>query len=66
MPFKGIVNPPKKYKYWKCRLVYIFIWTDLEKNLRYATCSPKDPLQWMGAIRMKVQTADKNITGIQK
>ncbi len=21
-----------------------------------------DPLQWMGAVRMKVQTADKNIT----
>ncbi len=21
-----------------------------------------DPLQWMGAIRMRVQTADKNIT----
>ncbi len=25
-----------------------------------------DPLQWMGAIRMKVQTADKNITIIYK
>ncbi len=23
-----------------------------------------DPLQWMGAIRMRVQTADKNITTI--
>ncbi len=21
-----------------------------------------DPLQWMGAVRMRVQTADKNIT----
>ncbi len=29
-------------------------WTDLEK------CSI--PLQWMGAVRMRVQTADKNIT----
>jgi len=28
----------------------------------YITCSPMDPLQWMGAVRMKVQTADKNIT----
>ncbi len=25
-------------------------------------CSPMDPLQWMGAVRMRVQTADKNIT----
>ncbi len=24
-----------------------------------------DPLQWMGAVRMRVQTADKNITIIQ-
>ncbi len=28
----------------------------------YITCSPMDPLQWMGAVRMRVQTADKNIT----
>ncbi len=26
------------------------------------TCSRKDPLQWMGAVRKRVQTADKNIT----
>ncbi len=25
-------------------------------------CSSMDPLQWMGAVRMRVQTADKNIT----
>ncbi len=25
-------------------------------------CSPVDALQWMGAVRMRVQTADKNIT----
>ncbi len=25
-----------------------------------------DPLQWMGAVRMRVQTADKNITVIHK
>ncbi len=24
--------------------------------------TPVDPLQWMGAVRMTVQTADKNIT----
>ncbi len=28
--------------------------------LHYIICSPVDPLQWMGAIRMRVQTADKN------
>ncbi len=27
----------------------------------YITCSPMDPLQWMGAVRMRIQTADKNI-----
>ncbi len=26
------------------------------------TCSAMDALQWMGAVRMRVQTADKNIT----
>ncbi len=31
--------------------------TDLEKFH-----SPMDALQWMGAVRMRVQTADKNIT----
>ncbi len=25
----------------------------------YITCSPVDPLQWMGAVRMSVQIADK-------
>ncbi len=28
----------------------------------YITCSLMDPLQWMGAVRITVQTADKNIT----
>ncbi len=28
----------------------------------YITFSPMDPLQWMGAVRMRVQTADKNVT----
>ncbi len=27
--------------------------------LHSITCSPMDPLQWMGAVRMRVQTADK-------
>ncbi len=34
----------------------------LEKIWRNLAYSPMDPLQWMGAIRMRVQTADKNIT----
>ncbi len=25
----------------------------------FVTCSPMDPLQWMGAVRMRIQTADK-------
>ncbi len=29
-------------------------------------CSAMDHLQWMGAVRMRVQTADKNITIIHK
>ncbi len=29
------------------------------------TCSPMDPLQWMGAVTIRLQTADKNITIIQ-
>ncbi len=28
----------------------------------YISCSQMDPLQWRGAARMRVQTADKNIT----
>ncbi len=28
----------------------------------YTNFPPIDPLQWMGAVRMRVQTADKNIT----
>ncbi len=35
------------------------IWWNLAFSV---TCSPVDPLQWMGAVRMRVQTADKNIT----
>ncbi len=26
----------------------------------YIICSPVDPLQWMGAVKMRIQTADKN------
>ncbi len=44
---------------WIC----FFMETDLEK-CSIISCSPIDPLQWMGAVRMRVQTADKNITVI--
>ncbi len=37
-----------------------------KKMMNYITCSPVDPLQWMGAVRMRVQTADNNITIICK
>ncbi len=37
--------------------------SDLEK---FSITTITDPLQWMGAVRMRVQTADKNITIIQK
>ncbi len=42
------------------------IWT-LRPNFsiyfkHYITCSARDPLLWMGAVRIEVQTADKNIT----
>ncbi len=33
--------------------------SDLEK-FRVRELDPMDPLQWMGAIRIRVQTADKN------
>ncbi len=42
--------------------VCFFIWTDLEKF----SIASMDPLQWMGAVRKRVQTADKNITIIHK
>ncbi len=43
------------------RWVWLFIRTNCAKLL-FITCSPMDPLQWMGAVRMRVQTADNNIT----
>ncbi len=30
--------------------------------LHYISVSPMDPQQWMGAVIMRVQTADKNTT----
>ncbi len=52
---------------WKCthpqaiqdvdEFFIFFIRTDLEKCI--IACSSMDPLQWMGAVRMRVQTAEK-------
>ncbi len=49
-------------KCWKKRIVHI----NLKIWKHYITCSPVDALQWMGAVRMRVQTADKNLTIIHK
>ncbi len=70
--FKGIVHPT----FWNCRKCaypqamhyedeFVSSSEQIWRNV-YITCSPMDPLQWMGAVRMRVQTADKNITIIQK
>ncbi len=39
---------------------------DFELHLEQISVSAMDALQWMGAVRMRVQTADKNITIIHK
>ncbi len=44
----------------RCRWVCFFI--RFREMLQCITCSAMDALQWMGAVRMRVQTADKNIT----
>ncbi len=69
-PFKGIVHVhPKKSTFAeglltlqghpRCRWVCFFI--RFGEMYYSITCSPMDPLQWMGAVRLRVQTADKNI-----
>ncbi len=49
---KGIVHPQKNSPFQD------------KLQLHSITCSSVGPLQWMGAVRMRVQTADKNITVI--
>ncbi len=39
---------------------------EAENVLHAITYSPMDPLQSMGAVRMRVQTVDKSITMIHK
>ncbi len=63
LKFKGIVHP--KMKCWKC--IQNPKWLFLHQNRfgeieHFFICSPMGPLQWMGAIRMRVQTAVKNVT----
>ncbi len=66
--FKGIVNPEMKicWKYTHHQAIQDEMSLFLQQNrfgeiLHYITCSPMDPMQWMGAVRMRIQTADKNI-----
>ncbi len=63
--FKWVVHPKifffEPSGHARCRWVCFFIETDLVKFSIYIICSPMDPLQWMGAVRMR---ADKNITKI--
>ncbi len=41
-------------------------WNRFGEIEHYITCSPLDPLQRMGAVRIRVQKADKNFTIIHK
>ncbi len=65
---EGIVLPKMKIC-WKftpiCRWVFLHQ-SRFGEIKHYITWSPMYPLQWMGAVRMRVQTADKNITIIHK
>ncbi len=40
---------------------FVFIWTDLDKLNITSFVDQMDHLQWMGAARIRVQTADKSI-----
>ncbi len=41
---------------------FVSSYEQIWRNLHYVTCSTMDPLQWMGAVRTRVQTTDKNVT----
>ncbi len=61
---KGIAHPKIK-NYWKCTpLIPSKIIGTFGEIHHYITCLPMDS-QWMGAIRMWVQTADTNINNPQ-
>ncbi len=67
---KGIVHPKRKFagnlltlrpSKMQMSLFLHQIWRNVAL---YHYGSAMDPLQWMGAVRMRVQTTDKNITVI--
>ncbi len=45
---------------------FVSSWEQIWRNLALHHLLTMDPLQWMGAVRRGVQTADKNITIIHK
>ncbi len=78
MAFLKEIAHPKKIKERKRKITHLQAIQDVDERNRFGeiqhwiqiqhcvTCSAMDPLQWMGAARMRVQTADKNITIIHK
>ncbi len=62
---KGTVHPNMDI-YWKMTLRPLLLQNWCGETEHCIKCSQMDPLQWMGAITMRVQTADKNITIIHK
>ncbi len=61
--WKSAENLPKIYSPQTIQYVTCFC-IRYGEMYHYITCSPVDHLQWMGAVRMRVQTAAKNITNI--
>ncbi len=41
---------------------FVVHWNKFGEIYDYITWSLMDPLQWMGTVRIRVQTADENIT----
>ncbi len=62
--FKETVLPKMTFTENRLTLFVFFHQNRFGEIQHNITWSPMDTLQWMGAIRMRVQTADKNITAI--
>ncbi len=67
LPVLKGTDHPKMKLWWKCPTSLghprgcLFLHGNRFGEIQhYITCSPMDPLQWMGAVRMRVQTADTN------
>ncbi len=64
---KRIVHPKNKHlltilftlKQYRIYMSLSLLWSRI---YLYITCSSMDPLQWMGAIRIRGRTADENVT----